>query len=87
MRVAIYCRVSTGDGRQSAENQRIALREFCARQEGWEVTHEYTDEVSGGRPDRQQFQRPRAKSVGIPRTCFTNCPLRLEDGPSVQAAL
>jgi DNA invertase Pin-like site-specific DNA recombinase len=57
MRVAIYCRVSTGDGRQSPENQRIALREFCARQEGWEVTHEYTDEMSGGRADRQQFQR------------------------------
>lgn len=31
MRAAIYARVSTDDGRQTVENQRQQLMEFCER--------------------------------------------------------
>jgi DNA invertase Pin-like site-specific DNA recombinase len=53
--VAIYARVSTRD-KQEAENQLRQLREFVAKQDGWEVVHEYIDRVSGKRSDRKQFQ-------------------------------
>jgi DNA invertase Pin-like site-specific DNA recombinase len=56
MRVALYSRVSTKDGRQDAENQLGQLREF-ATQQGWELTHEFVDHESGSRSDRRpQFQ-------------------------------
>jgi|SRR5579872_2324298 len=56
IRVAIYARVSTADGRQEAENQLAELRRFAAAQE-WEITCEYVDCESGGRADRGEFQR------------------------------
>jgi DNA invertase Pin-like site-specific DNA recombinase len=56
MRVALYSRVSTKDGRQDAENQLIQLREF-ATQQGWEITHEFIDHESGAKSDRPEFHR------------------------------
>lgn len=56
MKVAIYGRVSTSDGRQSTDNQLITLREFCDKQ-AWTVSTEYVDEASGSRSDRPQFQK------------------------------
>ncbi|MFY9559592.1 MAG: recombinase family protein [Terriglobales bacterium] len=56
MRVAIYARVSTG--KQDTENQAAQLREFAGRQ-GWTITQEFTDVVSGMKDERQrpQFKR------------------------------
>jgi DNA invertase Pin-like site-specific DNA recombinase len=58
MRVALYARVSTKDGRQDTENQLLQLRAFAATQ-GWTVTAEYIDRVSGGKgvSEREQFQK------------------------------
>jgi len=56
MRVAIYARVSTKDGRQDTDNQLRQLRAFAGTQD-WEITHEYVDQASGKRSDREQFQR------------------------------
>jgi len=56
MRIAIYARVSTKDGRQDADNQLRQLRAFAATQ-GWAVVHEYVDRASGKRGDRDQFQK------------------------------
>ncbi len=56
MRVAIYARVSTKDGRQDNENQLRQLRKFAASQ-NWEVVHEYVDRASGKRGDREQFRQ------------------------------
>ena len=56
MRVAIYARVSTG--KQDNENQLAQLREFCRTQEGWDITEEFVETVSGsGRKDRAHFER------------------------------
>ena len=46
MKVALYARVSTRDGRQDTENQLIELREYANRQ-GWQIVVEYSDKVSG----------------------------------------
>src|SRR5215469_14130843 len=52
-RVGIYCRVSTD--KQDTDNQLVQLREFAAQQ-GWEITGEYLDTVSGsGTKARLQF--------------------------------
>ena len=48
-RVALYCRISTGD--QHLETQLLDLREM-ARHRGYEVAHEYTDVISGARAKR-----------------------------------
>src|SRR5207244_12646604 len=56
LRIAVYARVSTKDGRQDTENQLRQLRAFAATQ-GWTVVHEYVDRVSGKRGDREQFQK------------------------------
>jgi DNA invertase Pin-like site-specific DNA recombinase len=56
MRTALYARVSTRDKGQDTENQLAQLREF-ARSQGWTVTGEYVDRVSGKNSDRDQFQR------------------------------
>jgi len=56
MRVAIYARVSTSDGRQEVDNQIGELRQFAERQ-GWEIVHEYIDHESGGKADRAEFRR------------------------------
>jgi len=46
---ALYLRISTDDGRQSLENQRLALQAFAARR-GWQIAAEYSDEESGATP-------------------------------------
>ena len=56
MRTALYARVSTKDGRQDTENQLRQLRAFAVSQ-GWTLTGEYVDHVSGKRSDREQFRR------------------------------
>jgi DNA invertase Pin-like site-specific DNA recombinase len=56
MRTALYARVSTKDKGQDTENQLVQLREF-ARVQGWTVTSEYVDRVTGKHSDREQFQR------------------------------
>jgi DNA invertase Pin-like site-specific DNA recombinase len=48
-RVALYCRVSTGD--QHLETQLLDLREL-AKQRGCEVVFEYTDIISGAKSKR-----------------------------------
>lgn len=45
MKVAIYSRISTLDKNQNLETQLMPLRDFCIAQ-GWEIYHEYTDQVS-----------------------------------------
>ena len=55
MRVGIYARVSTADGRQDTENQITELRRFAIAQ-GWEIVREYIDHESGSRADRAEFQ-------------------------------
>ena len=56
IRAGIYARVSTADGRQEVDNQLAELRRFAAAQR-WENASEYIDHESGGRADREQFQR------------------------------
>jgi len=55
LRVALYSRVSTRDGRQDTENQLRQLREFCEKS-GYIIVHEYVDHASGKRGDREAFQ-------------------------------
>lgn len=56
MKIAIYQRVSTS--KQDPENQAAQLRDFAQRQR-WNVTHDFTDIVSGSKSerDRPQFKR------------------------------
>jgi DNA invertase Pin-like site-specific DNA recombinase len=56
-KVAIYCRVSSTDGRQhqSIDAQLTTLRDYCS-QRGFTVVREYCDEMSGSRDDRPQYQ-------------------------------
>ncbi len=56
MRAAIYARVSTDDRRQTVENQRFQLVEFCGRM-GWQVVAEFSDAKSGRSLDRPGFKR------------------------------
>jgi DNA invertase Pin-like site-specific DNA recombinase len=56
MRAALYARVSTRDKGQDTENQLAQLREF-AHSQGWTITGEYTDRVTGKHSDREQFQK------------------------------
>ncbi|HKD85414.1 MAG TPA: recombinase family protein [Terriglobales bacterium] len=56
MNIALYTRISTRDKGQDVENQLRQLRDFCAKQ-GWTVVAEYSDEASGKRYDREQFQQ------------------------------
>jgi len=55
MRGVIHTRVSTRDGRQDTENQRLQLQRFCGAQ-GWEIVREYLDQESGGKSEHAQFQ-------------------------------
>jgi DNA invertase Pin-like site-specific DNA recombinase len=48
-KVALYCRVSTGD--QHLETQLLDLREM-AKQRGYEIVREYTDVISGAKSKR-----------------------------------
>jgi len=56
MRVAIYARISTNDGRQDTENQLQELRAWSKRL-GGEIVEEYVDHASGARGDRKALQR------------------------------
>lgn len=58
LKVALYARVSTSDGRQTADNQLRELRTFAAAH-GWTVAGEYTDEESGAKTagERRQLRR------------------------------
>ena len=56
MRTALYARVSKKDGKQDTENQLRQLRQFADSQ-GWKITAEYVDRMSGKRSDRAQFQK------------------------------
>ncbi len=56
MKIALYARVSTDDKGQDPLNQLFQLREFAMRQ-GWEITREYVDEVSGKNGDRPAFRQ------------------------------
>lgn len=55
MKVAIYARTSTDDGRQELTNQTKELHAYAERM-GWKVVGEYLDQVSGRKADRPQFQ-------------------------------
>jgi len=57
MRVAIYVRVSTTDGRQDTTNQLDALKSFCSYQDGWVIEKIYRDTATGKHGDRQAFQQ------------------------------
>jgi DNA invertase Pin-like site-specific DNA recombinase len=48
-KVALYCRISTGD--QHLETQLLDLREL-AKQRGFEIVHEYSDVISGSKAKR-----------------------------------
>lgn len=56
MRVALYMRVSTNDGRQTTENQRRQLIEAC-ESNGWDIVEEYVDNESGRKGDRKAFSQ------------------------------
>lgn len=56
MRTAIYVRISTSNKNQDIDNQLIVLREYCNRM-GYEITKEYSDEMSGGTSDRPAFKQ------------------------------
>jgi len=56
MKAAIYARVSTRDRGQDNENQLRELRAFAERL-GYTVYQEYTDQDSGGKAERRQFQQ------------------------------
>jgi len=51
LRAALYARVSTSDKGQDTDNQMQPLRR-AARERGWLVTGEFTDEVSGAKRER-----------------------------------
>jgi DNA invertase Pin-like site-specific DNA recombinase len=55
MKAALYLRVSLDDGRQTVENQRLELTEFCKRM-GWEIVEEFSDRKSGKSLDRPGFK-------------------------------
>jgi DNA invertase Pin-like site-specific DNA recombinase len=55
VRVAIYARTSTDDGRQDLTNQTRELHTYAERM-GWKVVAEYLDQVSGRKADRPQFK-------------------------------
>jgi DNA invertase Pin-like site-specific DNA recombinase len=55
VRVAIYARTSTDDGRQELSNQTRELHAHAERM-GWKVVGEYLDQISGRKSERPQFQ-------------------------------
>lgn len=59
MRVAIYARTSTDDGRQELTNQTRELHEYAKRM-GWTVVAEYLDQVSGRKADRPELKKALA---------------------------
>jgi DNA invertase Pin-like site-specific DNA recombinase len=59
VRVAIYARTSTDDGRQELSNQTRELNEYAKRM-GWTVVAEYLDQVSGRKADRPELKKALA---------------------------
>lgn len=58
MRVALYARISTHDGRQSLENQLDELRRFVdQRAPDWHKAGEYTDQESGANDRRPGLEK------------------------------
>jgi DNA invertase Pin-like site-specific DNA recombinase len=49
VKVALYARVSTRDGRQFTENQVSEMRQYAERQYRWRIVGEYIDRVTGSR--------------------------------------
>jgi DNA invertase Pin-like site-specific DNA recombinase len=56
VRVAIYARTSTDDGRQELTNQTRELHAYAERM-GWTVVAEFHDQVSGRQAERPQLQK------------------------------
>jgi DNA invertase Pin-like site-specific DNA recombinase len=52
----LYLRISTDQGRQDSDNQRLQLWRFCDSHE-WEIVCEYEDHETGSKSDRAQFQQ------------------------------
>jgi DNA invertase Pin-like site-specific DNA recombinase len=57
VKVALYSRVSTKDRGQDVENQQRQLRDFVAKQDGWTIVHEFSENISGKTSDREQFRK------------------------------
>jgi len=57
MKVALYSRVSTKDKGQDVENQQRQLRDFAAKQDGWTIVREFSENISGKTSDREQFRK------------------------------
>lgn len=57
MRVAIYARVSTSDGRQDVQNQLAQLKAFAEGQQDWAIHRIYKDSASGKSGQRPEFLR------------------------------
>jgi DNA invertase Pin-like site-specific DNA recombinase len=57
MKTALYCRISLEDGRQTIENQKQQLAEFCGRM-GWQIVAEFQDAKSG-----KSLNRPGLKQM------------------------
>ena len=51
-RVAAYVRISTSDGRQTTENQLLAIERHVAAHDDWKLVEVFKDEASGGTFDR-----------------------------------
>lgn len=56
LKVAIYARTSTDDGRQELTNQTRELHAYAERM-GWTVVAEFHDQVSGRKADRPQLKK------------------------------
>src|SRR6185369_1335288 len=61
IRVALYARVSTHEGRQHLSNQLVQMRQYCevvgprpghSDDVAWFISRQYTDQDSGGKPNR-----------------------------------
>ena len=56
MRVAIYARTSTDDGRQELSNQTRELHAYAERM-GWTVVAEFHDQMSGRKAERPELKK------------------------------
>lgn len=69
-RVAIYTRISTGDGQQTIDNQLRDLH-LAAERMGWEIVAHYSDEGISGAKGRDRRPGLDAMLKGIARKEFT----------------
>lgn len=57
IRVALYARVSTHEGKQHLDNQLLKLRQYAtAGPPPWVIVREYTDQETGGTPKREGLE-------------------------------